>query len=385
MTTMTAVKDPGEARLERLRDFLKADAGNPRLLAEVFDLSLATGQREEARATLGEALRLFPGDPHFLFRRATYCIAERRLDEAEAALRELMSREPASPSVAYNLAYVRVLQGRFEDAVGILRGIADSPDAPPEAAALLVHALHHLGDLEGAKAAARAGLSVHGADAGLLAVSSLALWDQGDIDDAKRLAEDALARDPTAMAALVTRGSIALGDRDVAGAKAQFARALELNAGDGRSWSGLGLASLLAQDFDAALDQLTKAVKYMPEHIGTWHALGWCHIVGGRWKEADECFVRALALDRNFAESHGGLAVVAALSGRADAAGASVQRALKLDPGCLSARYAQALLAGEIRDVESFQRLAERLLAGQGDLIKLLARVNRRGKTGDGP
>ena len=98
----------------------------------------------------------------------------------------------------------------------------------------------------------------------------------------------------------------------------------------------------------------------MPGHIGTWHALGWCHIAGQRLAEARACFERALALDRNFAESHGGLGIVSAMEGERDAAAESVERALRLDPKCLSARYAQALLSGEIRDSQSFQRMAER-------------------------
>jgi Tfp pilus assembly protein PilF len=149
--------------------------------------------------------------------------------------------------------------------------------------------------------------------------------------------------------------------RDAARAREDFARALAVNDKDGRSWSGLGLASLLAQDFEGARKQLETAVKHMPGHIGTWHALGWCHIAGQRLDAARHCFEQALALDRNFAESHGGLAVVAAMAGDRKGAEESVERALRLDPACLSARYAQSLLSGEIRDSESFRRLAEAL------------------------
>jgi tetratricopeptide (TPR) repeat protein len=369
--------DETGARLERLRGFREADPGNPRLLAEIFDLSLGIGRRDEAHAALAEARARFPDDPHFRFREATLAIAERRLDVAEAALLALRSGNAEDFAIGYNLAYVRVLQERFAEAADLLRELAAAPDAPSEAFALRVHALHHAGDLEGAKAAAREGLAQHGTDPGLLAVASLALWDMGDIDDAGRLADQALARSPNVVAALVTRGSIALGRRDAERAREDFTRALVVNEKDGRSWSGLGLASLLAQDFVAARVQLESAVRHMPGHIGTWHALGWCHIAGQRLAEARGCFERALALDRNFAESHGGLAVVAAMAGNRDAAAESVERALRLDPHCLSARYAQSLLSGEIRDSESFQRMAERLLSGQGDLVKVLARLQR--------
>jgi len=175
----------------------------------------------------------------------------------------------------------------------------------------------------------------------------------------------------------VTRGSIALGERDAQGARRDFEHALRANPTDGRSWSGLGLASLLARQFDRAAEELRTALRHMPGHIGTWHALGWCEIVRRDLAAAGECFARALDLDHNFAESHGGLAVVAALSKRAEDARMHVQRALKLDPECVSARYAASLIGGEIRDEATFHETAERLLSGRGDLLALLSRRGR--------
>jgi Flp pilus assembly protein TadD len=371
--------DPAAARLAKLRTYREADPANARLLAEIFDLALATGRRDEARATLADARARFPQDDHFAFRAATLAIAERRLDEARTLLASLRERQPDDFAIAYNLAYVDVLEGRFAEAGALLEPLASAPDAPVEAATLWLHALHHAGELELARTAARSLLARHPEDPGLLAVVSLALWDLGDVPDARRLADQALERAPHTLAALVTRGSIALGERDASAAAESFTRALSVNKVDGRSWSGLGLASLLSRDFESARTQLQTALEYMPGHIGTWHALAWCHIAGQRLAQAREAFERALAIDRNFAETHGGLAVVAALSGDAAASDTHAKRALGLDPQCISARYAQALLSGEIRDGESFQRLAERLLSGQGDLAKVLARLQRPG------
>ena len=102
-------------------------------------------------------------------------------------------------------------------------------------------------------------------------------------------------------------------------------------------------------------------------------------LITGASSGIGECFARALELDRNFAESHGGLAVVAALSGDAQAARAHAQRALGLDAECVSARYAASLLAGEIRDEATFREVARRLLSGRGDLLAVLARRGRPG------
>lgn len=382
MTTAIHAEEAG-ARLERCIAYLRADEGNPGLLAEVFDLSLGIGRREQARAALGEALRRYPDDEHFRFRLATFCIAERRLDEAEATLSSMAAKGSPPPAVLHNLAHVQMLRQRYTQAVETLRAVVARPDSPPESAALLVRCLHHCGDLEEAASFGRARLETHGADPSLAAATSLALWDMGHAEEAGILADAALTASPSAIEALVTRGSIALGARDAKRARELFERAVAIHGEDGRSWSGLGLAQLIALDVPAALTSLKTAVSHMPDHIGTWHALGWCQLMARDMQGADSSFSRALALDRNFAESHGGLAVALALAGRRDAAAESAQRALRLDPQCLSARYAKAILDGEIRDAESFRVVAERLLAGRdgvdaATLGKALARLNRR-------
>jgi hypothetical protein len=50
-------------------------------------------------------------------------------------------------------------------------------------------------------------------------------------------------------------------------------------------------------------------------------------------------------MNPNFAESHGGLAVVLALKQNNSEAHAHVERGLRLDRACLSAQYAQAILS----------------------------------------
>ncbi len=67
-------------------------------------------------------------------------------------------------------------------------------------------------------------------------------------------------------------------------------------------------------------------------------------ILAGGVAGAELAFDRVLALDRNFGETHGGLAVIAALQGREVDARASIKRALRLDPQSMSTQYAQMLL-----------------------------------------
>lgn len=85
------------------------------------------------------------------------------------------------------------------------------------------------------------------------------------------------------------------------------------------------------------------AVVAMPDHIGTWHALAWAQLLLGDVQAAEASYRSALALDRNFGKSHGGLAIVELLTDRLPEGEASMNRALKLDPGAVSGRYAKSL------------------------------------------
>ena len=85
-------------------------------------------------------------------------------------------------------------------------------------------------------------------------------------------------------------GSVALGRDDGNHAATLFTEALSLNASDGRSWAGLGMASLLNNDLAEAKQQLERAAAKMPTHIGTLHALGWCQILRRELPGAQDSF-----------------------------------------------------------------------------------------------
>jgi Tfp pilus assembly protein PilF len=100
----------------------------------------------------------------------------------------------------------------------------------------------------------------------------------------------------------------------------------------------------------------------MPDHIGTWHGLGWTALFLHDLAGAQAAFQHALELDRNFGESHGGMAVVLARTGQRAAAEEAVEIALRLDRHGMAAHYARAVLDGQADDSAQLQRLAARLL-----------------------
>ncbi len=376
-STVRAQHDPSQ-RLGQIEQYLNVDPGNRELLAQAIDLALAAGDVTRATVHADAADHWFSGDPFFMFRRANVLVAQHRWDEA-APLYGAVLRVHADPNVAYSLADCQVRLGRHADACATMAAFRAAPDLAAAAVTLLVRAAHHLGDFEGGNALVDAHRARLADQPSFLAAASLLYLDQGNIGEASALSAAALAAGHRPVEALVVHATLALGASDADVAVARFNEVLAMHPHEGRSWSGLGMANLLRRDLGVAGEQLEQALKYMPAHIGTWHALGWCRLFSDDVTGAQSAFRSALELDRNFGESHGGMAVIAAVRGDTAAAQAAVERAIRLDPEGLSARYAQVLMRGETADPERFKAIAYRLLRGRQALNgESLADVVRR-------
>jgi tetratricopeptide (TPR) repeat protein len=357
---MESPPSPSQAELERVEGYLASDPANTLLLRKAIDLCLALGRVDSARRHADAALRLSPDDPFVQHRHGNVLIAQGKLDEA-AQVFEALLRDSPDVNIAFNLALVRYRQRQFAQARGALEPFMQQSAASAQAVTLYLRVLHHLGDFSEALDIMRRQMPRCAGDAEFLSAASLLLFDDDQLDEAQRLSTAALAGSTRPLEALVVAGSLALGRDDARGAAAFLNEALAINPTDGRSWAGLGMASLLNGDMANAKAHLERAVTNLPAHIGTLHALGWCQIIRRELAEAEQTFRKALALDRNFGESHGGLAVVSALQGKKSEAEEGVQRALRLDPESLSARYAQMVLSGVVNDPEKFRRLVLRL------------------------
>lgn len=354
-------------RLNQTEAFLTSDPGNTHLLATAIDLSLAVGDFGRADLHASAAAHYHPRDPFFVYRRGHVLVAQSNWSEAEALFAAVLA-EHQNVNVAYSLADCQCRLGRHQDALATMQPYMDAPDLSAEAATLLVRAMHHVRDFAQAdtfieKHAER----LHDA-AVFLAASSLLYLDEGKLAESAALSDAALAAGSRPIEALVVNATLALANSHADAAIERFNEVLSVKPDEGRSWSGLGMASLLRRDLAGATVQLEQAVRYMPSHIGSWHALAWTHLFSNDMVKAEHAFQTALALDRNFGESHGGVAVIFALKGAREDAQAAMDRALRLDPQGLSARYAQMVLNGQTSDPERFRAIAYRLLAGRQTL-----------------
>jgi tetratricopeptide (TPR) repeat protein len=374
------------AALARLQSYLQQDPDNWNLRAEIFDAALAAGEAEIAQSQMEYALRMRPADAAWQHRQAMALLAKGRYVDAQVILEALIARGIDNPGVRHNLGYALFAQGRFEAARDVVSPLLEGPaDIRDSALVLWLRCQHRLVQLDEALGvfARYAGQRSLPADA--WGAASLIALDAERVDDARAWSERALSGRADQLEALAAGGSVALGDLDVRAALDRFERAVRVNPGDGRSWSGLAFARMLERNFGAALEAFRKAVAGMPDHVGTWIGFGWCQFLANEPAAARGAFEQALLLDRNFAESHGALAVALVHLGDTDRAKNEIELAFRLDPRCLSAQYARAMLSGETNDPAAFLRLARRAVGqrpglGDGRLDQILASMATKGR-----
>jgi Flp pilus assembly protein TadD len=365
MTQPTFASPPDlMAHLARMESFLKSDPGNRELLATVIDLRLAARQPEQAQQGVDAALALFPGDPFFTARAGNVLIATGQWAKAGALFAPLLAAQP-DVHLAYNLAYCWYWLGRYAEAEAVLAPYAASPETGSEAVTLLLRVQHHLGRFADALALIEARFEQCKGDPDFLGAASLLHMDEGLEQSAAQLSALSLGSGQRTIESLVVAGMMALSRTQPDQAIALFLEVLAKKPGDARSWSGLGMASLSKGDVQNALVQLGQAYKLMPNDIGTLHGLAWCKILLRDLAGAETLVQTALTADPSYTESHGAVAVIAAMRGERALAEAALARVDALGGGSHAADYARRLLSGQHPEAMQFEPLAMRLLSSR--------------------
>lgn len=355
--TMTSIeqlgRDTNDERLKRLLSYLAADPNNEKLRADAAERAIDSGHPRLVRELLGTDLDALGNHELGLLGLAE--IQDRSFAEAARTFEALVGRGVADPAVRFNLAWSLAMNNAPEEALEQL-----SPEvtaALPQAAMLEVRLLHEKGEFELAGEIAREHLKVFPDDPGLAATVSVLALDIEDLELARACAEMGGGHPD----ALSTLGTLALGEKKLGEAERLFDKALGLSENAPRAWIGRGLARLVEQKPDAASD-IDRGAELFGDHIGSWIAAGWAYLIAGDVEKARERFERALAIDDNFGESHGSLAVIEVLQGNEQPAKKRIAVALRLDPQSFSARFAKILLTERRGDAQGALILLARIL-----------------------
>jgi tetratricopeptide (TPR) repeat protein len=362
------------ARLESLRRFLAVEPGNARLRRDVVNTAVAAGQFDYVRELAESRLADAPDDAEAQFDRATALIG---LVDYDAALEALQPLDATIPGVRFNTGLCLAMLGRHAEARAYLEAGYAAGERTPSLLKFLLLTLHHIGDLQAACTLVESNEAAFASSPDLSGHVALMYHDAGLPDRAYPWAVRTLAQDPDNIDALIVDGTRRAEQFDAQGAHASFERVLKRAPENGRAWIGIATMTMASQDFAKATEQFERGLRALPRDLGAWQALGWNHLLAGNLEQAEKVFNHALGINRNFCESHGGLASVAALRGDRIAAERLIRVATGLDKDCYSARFARAVLAGMTGGEDSFRnellRAMHALPASARNLAKKLS------------
>jgi tetratricopeptide (TPR) repeat protein len=361
-------------RLSSLRRFLAAEPDNARLRRDVVDTAIAAGEFQYLKEFAESRLAKAPDDAEAQFDRATAFLG---LQDYPAALDALKPLDATIPGVRFNTGVALFMLSRYPEARPYFQAGYDAGERSAPLLRTFIRTLHHLGEMDAAVGIANGNAAAVVKDAELAGSCALLFIDAGNAADGARCAQISLAANPNNIDALVSAASISSLELDVARGRAAYDRVVEIQPANGRAWLGLGLLSMTEMNFPLAIEQLEKGLRAMPLHVGSWHALGWARLYGGDIDKADAAFMQALELNRNFSETHGCLAVIAAMRGQRADAERYIAVAERLDRNGLTAKYARTLLASS--PDEGRQMLVDLLkgIPGHGPKLAELIRKSR--------
>jgi tetratricopeptide (TPR) repeat protein len=370
-----------DARLAKLKRWLAQDPANARLRRDCLDTARAAGDYTYIKELAEERLAAAPGDSEALFDRATALIGLRDFQGAIAILRGL---DTSIPGVRFNLGLCHTLLGQYAESRPLLAAGYEAGERSADSLLLYLQSLHHLGEYEAAAEVVNSNEVEFRSSAALAGHAAMLFVDHGDKAAAGRWIKTALDLDPDNVGGLVAQGILLSEAFDVPAAIPVFERALARAPETGRAWLGLGSMVLLAQDLPRAADHFARAIQLMPTHLGSWHLFAWTHLVGGNIDEAERAFQQAMQIDRTFSETHGGLAVIAAIRRDRAAAERGIEIAERLDSNCNSSQYARAVLAGNEGGPEAFRQAlldGASALPHQHRVVEILTAARRAPKS----
>lgn len=349
-------------RLVRLLGFIEADPANTTLLLDALSLAISTGAADYAQQLLEhvqthriEHAEVHAQLAHLLLIKGDHAAAGEQGDLAiQAGL--------AHPAVLFNTAYGHFYSSNYSQAAAILAKITALDDAPVASLILHARALHHQELPEPAEALLTRALQQSPELIEAKGLLALLLNERGDNGEALKLAHEVLAQDANQLDALLACGSANFEQGHIEAARKTWLHTVAAHPTCGRAWSGLALVEFNELEFVHAEEHLQKAVTYMPNHIGTWHILAWIYILQNDSARARAALDKSYELDRNFGETHGGLAIVDVLDGLDAEARLKIRRALKLNPLGMSAHYAEMLLLQKAGKTNEADALVNRLL-----------------------
>lgn len=326
------------SRMDRLLGYLEHDPQNLQLIRDAADAALAQGDDAAVNSLLKRYAAIACPPLEMLNLGGLSALKAGRFDDAVTAFSGLRDAGGDAPAVRLNLAWALTMRGDYADALPLVN--EEVVALSPSGAGLKVRLLHHLDRLDEAMDEGAAFAALYPDDQVLMGTLANAALDADRPDLARLYAE----RAGTHHDGLTTMGLLLLDDDRLGESAALFDRILAADAHNPRALLGKGLERLSAGRLAEAADWLDRAAEQFGDHLGTWIAAAWTYYLRGDLETARARFQAALGLDENFAETHGGLAVIDIAEGRVEEGRRRAEVALRLDRASFGAALATVML-----------------------------------------
>lgn len=345
---------------ERLFNFWITDQENAPLFCDLLVACIQDNLFDEVLALYNQAPSHLQLIPFVIFKQIDAHIA---LNDFESALSVIFKQKMEGNNlseIAYYEALILFLSGDLQKAKSVLDG-QNEFFSLNENAQILSARLHYIsGDIDKAVHCLN-GLLESSANSEAIGLLAMCYLDLMQYEQANKLASHALSINDKQVDALLAISSVALLSHEFLIAKQLVERCLSIMPNLARAWSVKGQCSLLNNELELAYDELKKAINLDFNHIGTWHLLAWACLLLNKTDEAKTSFLAALDINTSFADSHGGLAIIAHIEGDLILAEKLAKKANRLDPNSFTGVYASALL----KETSGSPELAEKMVSDQ--------------------
>jgi len=349
-------------RLARLLNFLEQDPANLSLLTDALALAIdlgdiVHGQRllDHIKAQAIEEPKICALAAHVSLQAGQYAAAGTFGDKA-------IDGGLTHPAVIFNTAQGHFYSGDYLSAHTLLSLLSNDSQSAPSLLLMHARALHQLEETELAEALVVRAVQQQPDNTDMRGLLALLQYENDSYSPALLTAHETLTEDPDQLDALIACASVHFHQNNITASRSAWLHTVTAHPECGRAWSGLARLEFNELEFDEAEEHLKTAVRYMPDHIGTWHLLSWVYILRGDSIRARQALDQSYELDRTFGETHGGLAIVDIMEGMMGRAQKGIRRALKLNPNGLSAQYAQALVLQQEGQPEKAAQLIDKVL-----------------------
>ncbi|MCG3723683.1 tetratricopeptide repeat protein [Vibrio cincinnatiensis] len=362
-----------EQQYNRYRKYLEIDPENNQLLAQTIELGLKSGEVQGAWELAQDAMNRFPEDYSCRYQAVTAALASHHYTDVIQWLSDIISSSPAPVWAQYNYAYALFQIGKFDSVIDYVTTVLKQAVPVPRIELIMARSLHFKGYYSEGASVMSSFLNDHPGDPEALGVMSLLFLDMNATERAEKAAEEALCKDGGQVEALLAMAAIQWAQRNHQKASALIDKALTIAPSVGRALSIKGQLLLAEGNHLNAMKVFELAVKSIPSHIGTWHGLAWCYLFTDQFEKCREAFEAALELDRNFAESHGGLALIAHIMRDEHEVNEHLERALRLDRSCFTGLFVQAMLLRDNGKNEEADIIIDSILAAtpSGEVLPL--------------